>query len=71
MMFVTNKELTMKLEVVYTVKFVTTIEVQDGQSIQDALNDIDVPEGSGSYYKEKSFEVLDVFDEQGNDVDFQ
>lgn len=60
----------MKCEVVYTVKFVTTIDVKEGQELQDALNDIDIPEGAGSYYKEKSFEVLDVYDQQGNEVDF-
>lgn len=60
----------MKYEVVYTVKFVTTVNVEEGQSLEDALNDIDIPEGAGSYYREKSFEVLDVFDEKGEEVSF-
>jgi len=60
----------MEYEVVYTVKFTTTVKVEEGQSLDDALNDIEIPEGDGSYYREKSFEVLDVIDAEGNEVDF-
>ena len=55
----------MEYEVVYTAKFTTTVKVEEGHSLDDALNDIDIPEGAGSYYKEKSFEVLDVRDAEG------
>ena len=60
----------MEYEVVYTVQYLTTIKVEEGQSLEDALHDIDIPEGGGSHYKEKSFKILDVTDDQGKAVDF-
>jgi len=62
-----------KFRVVYTVKFECDVVLPEGGvdegSFQDAISDIDIPEGgrNGSVYCEDSFEVIDTH-EVGSDL---
>ena len=51
-----------KFRVVYSVKFECDVVIEDGEDEQDALSNIDIPEGgkNGSVYCEDSFEVVEI-----------
>lgn len=55
-----------KFRVVYWVMFECDVDIPDGcedeASFQDAISDIDIPEGgrNGSVYCEDSFEIVDT-----------
>jgi hypothetical protein len=52
------------LRVVYSVTYECDVPVEDGQDIQDAIQDIDIPEGgkNDSVYCLDSFDVVEVYD---------
>ena len=56
-----------KLRVRFMASFETDIEVADGQSIADAVSDIEI---NTNDYLVDTFEVMQVFNEQGQEVDF-
>jgi len=51
-----------RLRVVYSVTFECDVLVEDGEDEQDAISNIDIPEGgrNGSVYCEDSFEILEI-----------
>lgn len=61
----------MEYKVVYTVEYTKTIKLEPGQTLADAVSDIEIPEGDGSKYIEESFDVLSVTDSTGKDASAQ
>lgn len=49
-----------EIEVTYTVRFSATVLVDDAQTIDDALEAINIPEDGTSAYNDGSFEVEEV-----------
>lgn len=47
----------MKMKVKFTVSYETVIEIDDQEDLEDAISDIDIPEGENVKYVEDSFEV--------------
>ncbi len=47
-------------EVVYAVQYRATVRVEDGESLPDAIADIDIPEGEQASYVQESFQVRHV-----------
>ena len=43
--------------VTYSVRFVTEVEVPEGQSVEDVVSDIEIPENDKSTYCADSFEI--------------
>lgn len=58
----------MQVKVRFSVEFETTIEVPDDENVWDAVQDIEIPEKEGVSYKEDSYEVLSVYDENGKEL---
>jgi hypothetical protein len=58
-----------KYFVEFTATFRATIELQDGESLTDAVADLNIPESEGVEYITDSFDVESVEDEKGNYVD--
>jgi predicted RNA-binding Zn-ribbon protein involved in translation (DUF1610 family) len=56
-----------ELTVRFTATFEAKITVEDGESIADAVNDVDIPESSSKYVPD-TFEVESVKDEKGETV---
>ena len=46
----------MKVKVIYSVQYVTEIDVENETDIDDAIQEIDIPENETSSYVEGSFE---------------
>ncbi len=49
-----------KYLVTYSVKFVTEVEVPEGQNLEDVLSDIVIPENDKSTYCDDSYEIYEV-----------
>ena len=49
-----------KYLVTYSVKFVTEVEVTDGETVEDVVSDIEIPENNESTYCDDSFEIDEV-----------
>ena len=54
----------MKFKVVYSVVYACDLDVPEGESVEDALADIDIPEGgqNNSEYRINTFKILQVSD---------
>lgn len=60
------------IDVTYSVSFKTTIKVPVGESINDAVSDIDIPESKDSIYQYDSFcpdNVVDAITGEEIDLD--
>jgi len=55
-------------EVTYTVRFMTKVHADSVEELKEKMFDIDPPEGNGSAYCDGSFEIINAFDEDGNQV---
>lgn len=51
-----------ELTVVFTASFTTKIKVEDGESVADALSEIDIPENATCEYNGESFQIESVKD---------
>ena len=51
-----------QLKVRYTATFEATITVEDDESVQDAVDDINIPEDNVSKYVEQTFDIDSVKD---------
>ena len=49
-----------KYLVTYSVKFVTEVEVTDGETVEDVVSDIEIPENDESTYCADSYQTYDV-----------
>ena len=49
-----------KYLVTYSVKFVTEVEVPEGQNVEDVVSDIEIPENDESTYCADSYEIYEV-----------
>jgi hypothetical protein len=58
-----------KYTVEFTATFRATVELQDGESLADAVTNINIPESEGVEYITDTFDVESVEDEKGNYVD--
>ena len=56
-------------KVKFTAQFETTIELVDGQSLTDAVVDLNIPEDDETKYVEHTFEVDSVKNSVGVEVD--
>lgn len=53
-----------KLRVRFSASFDVMVNVEEGDSISDAVNDVDIPELAGTHYVPDSFDVIRVTDEE-------
>lgn len=53
--------------VVFTVNYVAKVRIVNGQSLEDAISDIDIPESDAVKYTEDTFEVLEVWKGEVNE----
>ena len=58
-------------EVYYTVRFKTVVTVEDGEMLEDAIEDIDIPENERSKYVGGTMEVENIFDDQQNAISIE
>jgi hypothetical protein len=47
-----------KIRVTYSVKFETELTVQDGETVEDLIEDIEIPDNSDNQYVDNSFTVV-------------
>ena len=50
----------MQYRVTYSVRYETVIEVEEGENVDDAVSDVEIPETEKVMYVDQSFEVVDV-----------
>lgn len=50
----------MQYRVTYSVRYETVIEVEEGESVDDAVSDVEIPETEKVMYVDQSFKVVDV-----------
>lgn len=46
--------------VTYSVRYETVIDVEENNSVEDAVSDVQIPETDNVTYVEQSFKVIDV-----------
>ena len=49
-----------KYRVTYSVRFVTEVEVTDGETVEDVVSGIEIPENDESAYCADSYEICEV-----------
>lgn len=50
----------MEYEVTWTVTYTTVVRPEPGQKLDDAITNIDIPEGEGTKYVCDTFDVVEV-----------
>ena len=55
-----DPERMMQYRVTYSVRYETVIEVEEGENVDDAVSDVEIPETEKVMYVDQSFEVVDV-----------
>jgi len=56
-------------KVKFAAKFEATVEVEEGESLEDAISDIDIPENAQCRYEPETFEPSNIVtDANGDEV---